>query len=89
MLRANTLDRETRDQYSLVVRVEDAGQPRLSSETTVAVKVRDINDHSPILSEDTYRGRVKENVGRNTLVFKVCLLDLCLVVFYKYSGIAL
>lgn len=62
-----------RDKYSLIVRVEDAGQPRLSAETTVIVNVRDINDNSPILSEETYRGQVKENVGRNTLVFKVFL----------------
>ena len=72
MLRANRLDRESRDKYVLTVRAEDKGRPRrLSAETTVTVNVRDINDNKPILSEETYQARVKENVGRNTLVVKV------------------
>ena len=71
VLRASQLDREVRDKYVLRIRVEDAGRPRLSSETTVTVNVQDINDNYPILSESTYRGKVKENVGRNTLVVKV------------------
>jgi len=71
VLRANRLDREQRDKYVLRVRVEDAGQPQLSSETTVTVNVRDINDNAPMLSEDIYKRKIKENVGRNTLVVKV------------------
>lgn len=75
MLVANRLDREERDHYTLTVRVEDAGNPRLSSETNVMVVVKDINDNNPVLMQENYNGKVKENVGINTLILKLEATD--------------
>lgn len=50
MLRA--LDRETTPSYSLRVKAEDQGTPRLSSIAEYTVTIEDSNDNSPQFSAD-------------------------------------
>ena len=46
-LRADILDREVQDFYEFVVTVSDRGNPALSVQTNVSVRVLDINDNNP------------------------------------------
>ncbi|EGD82245.1 FAT3 protein [Salpingoeca rosetta] len=52
------LDRETQDEYQIVVVAADAGTPSLSSTVTVTIEVEDINDNRPLFTRSSYRGAV-------------------------------
>ena len=62
---ASTLDRETTENYTLIVRVTDdsvvdIGDPVAPSHTRVIITVSDINDHSPEFNQSSYRFFVEE-----------------------------
>lgn len=50
---ASTLDRESRDLYSLLVTCVDAGSPPLTGHTRLRVRLQDVNDNSPVFSDAT------------------------------------
>uniref|UniRef100_F6YY38 Cadherin domain-containing protein n=1 Tax=Ciona intestinalis TaxID=7719 RepID=F6YY38_CIOIN len=58
---AGDLDRETTDRYFLIVAAIDQGTPSLSSNATVVINVRDVNDNRPRFNKTSYYGRVAEN----------------------------
>ncbi|XP_073535304.1 desmoglein-2-like isoform X2 [Phyllobates terribilis] len=61
-----SLDRETQSTYTLVVEVRDLdGDLRngKSETATVKIKVKDVNDHIPVLEKEQYEGDVEENVA--------------------------
>lgn len=70
------LDREKKAGYTLIVTVQDMGQPSLSSTATVEVTVLDINDHSPQFQSSTYTADVSEDVPIGSLVLEVKAIDL-------------
>ena len=50
------IDRETRESYTLKVRVSDKGSPSLSSEKEFLVNVTDLNDNAPEFTAKPYVG---------------------------------
>ncbi|XP_033106017.1 protocadherin-9-like isoform X2 [Anneissia japonica] len=56
------LDRETRDQYNIVLRASDNGTPKREGTTVVVLKIVDSNDNSPQFTEPEYRKSVPEDV---------------------------
>lgn len=65
------LDRESRSQYDLVVKASDgAVDPRRTS-FTVSVQVTDIDDNSPVFSQQTYVVNVPENSPVGTVVLQL------------------
>uniref|UniRef100_A0A669CTT1 Protocadherin-related 15a n=1 Tax=Oreochromis niloticus TaxID=8128 RepID=A0A669CTT1_ORENI len=70
------LDRESRNQYDLVVEASDgAVDPRRTS-FTVSVQVTDIDDNSPVFSQQTYVVNVPENSPVGTVVLQLSAVDL-------------
>ncbi|XP_057179691.1 cadherin EGF LAG seven-pass G-type receptor 1 isoform X2 [Triplophysa rosa] len=70
-------DRETMDQYQLIVETNDQGKdpgPR-SATATVHITVEDENDNYPQFSEKRYVVQVPENVAVNTEVARVKATD--------------
>ncbi|XP_034041388.1 protocadherin-15a isoform X2 [Thalassophryne amazonica] len=69
------LDRELRSQYDLVVEASDgAVDPRRTS-LTLSVKVTDIDDNSPVFSQQSYVVNVPENSPVGTVVLKLRAVD--------------
>nr|AYN71348.1 cadherin 1 [Oscarella pearsei] len=60
ILTAGPLDRETRDDYSLVVEVRDGGVPALSATADIKISVNDVNDNFPVFQPPLH-GNVLEN----------------------------
>ncbi|XP_036407043.1 protocadherin Fat 1-like isoform X2 [Megalops cyprinoides] len=63
------LDYETAQEYYLTVEATDGGTLSLSDVATVNINVTDVNDNSPIFSQDTYATVVSEDsdLGRTIL----------------------
>ncbi|CAG6016987.1 unnamed protein product [Menidia menidia] len=69
------LDRELRGQYNLVVEASDgAVDPRRTS-LTLSVQVEDIDDNSPVFSQQTYVVNVPENSPLGTVVLRLSAVD--------------
>ena len=69
------LDRETIDQYRLTIEVTDNGTPSKSARTRALVRVLDVNDHSPVFSQETYEFAVTENMPAGTPVGSLAATD--------------
>lgn len=70
-------DRETKDQYQLIVEANDQGKdpgPR-SATATVNISVEDENDNYPQFSQKRYVVQVPENVAVNTKITQVEATD--------------
>ena len=67
---ASSLDRETKDEYSLVVRITDRGtNPKsLTSDKTLKVEVLDVNDNDPEFTVKNQRCEILENSPTNSHV---------------------
>ncbi|XP_077414827.1 desmoglein-2-like protein [Vanacampus margaritifer] len=78
----NTLDRETKDAYKVVVKVLDLNGQAGGNEGTaeIEIKILDINDNVPTLEKESYEGSVEENTI-NVEVLRIQAIDLDL----KYS----
>jgi cadherin EGF LAG seven-pass G-type receptor 1 len=70
----NLLDRETKDTYTLLVDVVDAGSPNRNDTSSIAITVLDSNDNAPVIvSASTFY--VNENVPLGSLVNTVSATD--------------
>jgi cadherin EGF LAG seven-pass G-type receptor 1 len=65
------LDREGKDTYNLIVRVQDLGNPPKSNTTQVVVKIRDKNDNAPKFLSAKYYQTVSENVPSGFSIVQV------------------
>ncbi|XP_016396188.1 protocadherin Fat 4 [Sinocyclocheilus rhinocerous] len=72
---AAPLDRETQDEYSLVIAAQDQGRPSHSATTTLEISVTDINDNAPIFSKQQYETTVSEHAEVGTNVIDVMATD--------------
>uniref|UniRef100_A0A8D2JG46 Desmoglein 2 n=1 Tax=Varanus komodoensis TaxID=61221 RepID=A0A8D2JG46_VARKO len=70
------LDRETQSNYSLIVEAKDYnGQSRgMSQQTTVQIKILDVNDNVPVFEKAVYEGSVKENTA-NVEIMRLKVFD--------------
>ena len=69
------LDRESQEEYFLVVQVTDGGTPPLSTNTTVSVRLTDINDNAPMFSQDVYNISVREDSPVGSTILTVIASD--------------
>lgn len=65
------LDRELRNQYSLVVEASDGAVDPRRTYITLSIQVTDIDDNSPVFSQQTYVVNVPENTPVGTVVLKL------------------
>ncbi|XP_042668130.1 protocadherin Fat 4 [Centrocercus urophasianus] len=70
------LDRETRENYTLIVVASDGGYPKaLSSSTSVLVAVADVNDNPPKFQHHPYVTHVPSPTTSGSFVFAVTVTD--------------
>ncbi|NXG06706.1 PCDGA protein, partial [Sakesphorus luctuosus] len=75
MVTARELDREQVSEYNLTVRAADGGSPPLQSSTVLALRVLDVNDNSPVFTQERYSARLAENNAAGALVLRVRATD--------------
>ena len=69
------LDRETTRLYNLTVVAEDMGNPPRTSTAFLIIHVNDINDHTPVFTEQTYRAVLTESSPIGSFVAAPLALD--------------
>ena len=69
------LDREHQDQYQLVMRCHDQGQPQLNSSKSLNVHVLDRNDHAPVWQTNRFVIDVQENNIPGEVILHVSVSD--------------
>ena len=72
------LDRETVDEYEIVIEAQDLGNPALTSTCLVHVKVQDENDNAPEFPVEKIKLQLSEdtNIGDSAYEFKAMDQDL-------------
>lgn len=65
------LDREQRSQYDLVVEASDGAVDPRRTTLTLLIKVLDIDDNSPVFSQQIYVVNVPENSPVGTVILKL------------------
>ena len=70
-----SLDRETKDKYTLYVSALDGGNPPKSGTLMVNISVTDINDNAPVFTQEMYNVTIKEDLALNSLVVRVSAND--------------
>ena len=64
---SQSLDRETRDKYELVLGAVDQGSPKRTGLVTLTIYILDSNDNSPVFTSATFVGTVFENEANFTV----------------------
>lgn len=76
------LDYESSHEYYLTVEATDGGTPSLSDVAAVNINVTDINDNTPVFSQDTYTAVVSEDAVLEQSVITVCIFPLWFFFFW-------
>ncbi|KAK1175363.1 hypothetical protein AOXY_G3063 [Acipenser oxyrinchus oxyrinchus] len=69
------LDREELSNYTVTIVATDKGEPSLSSSMEVTVIVLDVNDNSPIFSQNVYDVEIEEDILSATDLIQVVASD--------------
>uniref|UniRef100_A0A3Q3VL78 Cadherin domain-containing protein n=1 Tax=Mola mola TaxID=94237 RepID=A0A3Q3VL78_MOLML len=69
------LDRESEAQYNVIIVATDEGTPSLSSTSTLAVHISDVNDNPPRFSEPLVNVYVRENSPVGALIKTITAVD--------------
>ncbi|XP_045886268.1 protocadherin alpha-8-like [Micropterus dolomieu] len=69
------LDRETAGKHKLSLTAVDGGKPAKSGAIEIIVDVLDVNDNSPVFTNELYSATLKENVPFGTVVIQVNATD--------------
>ncbi|KAK5908582.1 hypothetical protein CgunFtcFv8_016625 [Champsocephalus gunnari] len=69
------LDRERRSQFDLVVEASDGAVDPRRTTLTLSIQVMDIDDNSPVFSQQTYVVNVPENSPLGTVILKLSAVD--------------
>lgn len=80
------LDYESSREYYLTVEAADGGTPSLSDVATVSINVTDINDNSPVFSQDTYTAVISEDALLEQSVITVCIFSPTVFFFWIFAG---
>ena len=75
LIAKKSLDRETKDSYSLVIEARDRGQSPLFTRVSVNVIVEDQNDNTPSFEKNPYVCSIDENSAKNSGVCFVRATD--------------
>uniref|UniRef100_A0A8C6IZL5 Uncharacterized protein n=1 Tax=Melopsittacus undulatus TaxID=13146 RepID=A0A8C6IZL5_MELUD len=70
-----SLDYESSHEYYLTVEATDGGTPSLSDVVTVNINVTDMNDNTPVFSQDTYTAVISEDAMLEQSVITVMADD--------------
>ncbi|XP_044311184.1 protocadherin Fat 1 isoform X1 [Varanus komodoensis] len=70
-----SLDYESSPEYYLTMEATDGGTPSLSDVVTVTINVTDINDNTPVFSQDTYTAVISEDAEVEQSVISVMAAD--------------
>lgn len=65
------IDRETRNNYTLLVTAKDRGDPPRSTQSQILVKILDENDNSPVFDPKQYSASIAENASIGASVLQV------------------
>ncbi|XP_049897656.1 protocadherin gamma-A11-like [Epinephelus moara] len=68
-------DRETKPEYNITITATDSGSPPLSTETTLHLKISDVNDNAPLFNEPNYSAYIIENNVPGMSIFSVSAQD--------------
>ncbi|XP_029369138.1 protocadherin alpha-8-like [Echeneis naucrates] len=71
-----SLDREVAGSHSLVITAVDGGKPYKTGSMNILVNVLDVNDNTPVFTQDVYSVLLDENAPVSTTVIKVNATDL-------------
>ncbi|XP_075131398.1 protocadherin gamma-B1-like isoform X11 [Leptodactylus fuscus] len=69
------LDRETQDKHELILTASDGGNPVQTGTALINIIINDINDNSPVFTQDVYKVSVRENISVNTTILQVTASD--------------
>ncbi|XP_041948133.1 protocadherin beta-16-like isoform X5 [Alosa sapidissima] len=69
------VDRESKDELSLILTASDGGKPPKTGQMRIKIKVLDINDNAPRFSKEIYRASIPENAPVGKLVTTVSASD--------------
>ena len=75
LLSSEIFDREVVDEHQIIIRCEDSGQPALSSQKEVTVRIYDENDNSPVFAQVAYTVSMTENTTTGRSVIQVSASD--------------
>ena len=75
LVTAVTLDRETRQLYTVTVTCHDGGVTPLTTTASVIVSVTDVNDNAPVFSAEEYVVSVAEDTPLHTPLLRVMAHD--------------
>lgn len=78
------LDRELRSQYDVVVEASDGAVDPRRTTLSLSVLVTDIDDNSPVFSQETYVVNVPENSPVGTVVLKLSVSTLTYLYFFPF-----
>ncbi|XP_056147954.1 protocadherin gamma-C5-like isoform X1 [Lampris incognitus] len=70
-----SLDRESVQEYTVVIMATDAGSPPLLSQTSFVVELSDVNDNAPTFSQPSYSVDVPENNAPSAPIAVVSATD--------------
>ncbi|XP_075131446.1 protocadherin gamma-B1-like [Leptodactylus fuscus] len=69
------LDRETQDKHELILTASDGGNLVQTGTALINIIINDINDNSPVFTQDVYKVSVRENIPVNTTILQVSASD--------------
>ncbi|XP_056372732.1 protocadherin gamma-B1-like isoform X1 [Hyla sarda] len=69
------LDRETQDKHQLILTASDGGNPVQTGTAIINIIINDINDNSPVFTQDVYKVSVRENIPVNSTILQVSASD--------------
>ncbi|KAK3100154.1 hypothetical protein FSP39_015442 [Pinctada imbricata] len=69
------LDREIKEEYAFNVIAKDSGGISKTATAQVNIRVKDVNDNSPIFSQNEYVFEIAENLSQGTIVGDVLATD--------------
>ncbi|XP_051810295.1 protocadherin gamma-C3-like [Acanthochromis polyacanthus] len=69
------LDRETVSHYDITITATDCGEPQLSTVKTLSVQVSDVNDNTPVFSQNPFELYLVENNTPGASIFSVSASD--------------
>uniref|UniRef100_A0A673KI66 Cadherin domain-containing protein n=1 Tax=Sinocyclocheilus rhinocerous TaxID=307959 RepID=A0A673KI66_9TELE len=75
MVLQKVLDRENKEQLSLLLTAVDGGEPQLTSTVRIHVTVLDINDNPPVFNQRVYKATLPENTPKDTVITSVSASD--------------
>ncbi|XP_039630311.1 protocadherin gamma-A11-like isoform X2 [Polypterus senegalus] len=70
-----SLDRETKEEFLLLLTALDGGDPQRSGTVQIKIIVLDANDNAPLFAQELYKATVPENAPMGTVLIRVHATD--------------